>query len=541
VAKDHRVKLPIRREVAAITSSWAASSAFLGALLLPTPATAETIVRGGTVINQTWTAANSPYVVQGDVTVPATSTLTIAAGTVVVFPGGDALGSGHASTLTEFLVHGTLRVAGSEAEPALFEAQDGRGVVWGGIWSDGRGAIVDIAHATFRDGYHAVGVWPSVSPATTRIRDAHFEGFTSGIYLEAPNDITLQRSTFSDIYSIAVHVGGGIIDRVAVEGTSLGIRVTGDATLTNILAHDTSDSISLAPGSTTTITNATLDSHAYQGILVYSGAVVDVTNTVITNGQNGIYAERGATVSVSHSNVWNNTAANYTGVSPGAGCISANPQFATPGSDWRLASSSLCIDSGSASAAPDRDLDGNVRPFDGDGLGGATVDMGAYEYGSSPGPTGGGGSGSGGAGNGTSSGSSAGAGGNGLEGSGANGGASTTSSSGAGSNDAHGGDGCSCRVATTSPPTPTWVAVNAAMVAAAERRRRRHRRDLPHAVRAVVEDGRQDLDARSERVAAPARVHGREAGLGGPLGRGALLQGTTPMAPTMFSVPAPSS
>jgi hypothetical protein len=40
-------------------------------------AAADTIVAGGNVINQTWTPAGSPYIVQGDVTVPVGASLTI--------------------------------------------------------------------------------------------------------------------------------------------------------------------------------------------------------------------------------------------------------------------------------------------------------------------------------------------------------------------------------------------------------------------------------------------------------------------------------
>ncbi|WP_236519778.1 hypothetical protein [Sandaracinus amylolyticus] len=37
------------------------SLALLSLLALPSGASAQTIVNGGNVINQTWTAANSPY------------------------------------------------------------------------------------------------------------------------------------------------------------------------------------------------------------------------------------------------------------------------------------------------------------------------------------------------------------------------------------------------------------------------------------------------------------------------------------------------
>lgn len=40
---------------------------------------------GGNLATQTWTPADSPYVVQGDATISSTRTLTIQAGTVVTF------------------------------------------------------------------------------------------------------------------------------------------------------------------------------------------------------------------------------------------------------------------------------------------------------------------------------------------------------------------------------------------------------------------------------------------------------------------------
>src|SRR4029079_15735056 len=69
----------------------------------------------------------------------------------------------------------------------------------------------------------------------------------------------------------------------------------------------------------------------------------------------------------------------FSGASPSGTSISANPQY-LGGSDFHLMSSSLCIDVGTATGAPSTDRDGASRPLDGDGIGGAAVDMGAYEY-----------------------------------------------------------------------------------------------------------------------------------------------------------------
>jgi len=65
---------------------------------------------------------------------------------------------------------------------------------------------------------------------------------------------------------------------------------------------------------------------------------------------------------------------------PGTGEISVDPMFRDPANgDYRLAPGSPSIDAGTNDDAPATDLEGHLRPIDGDGDGTAVVDMGAFE------------------------------------------------------------------------------------------------------------------------------------------------------------------
>jgi hypothetical protein len=55
--------------------------------------------------------------------------------------------------------------------------------------------------------------------------------------------------------------------------------------------------------------------------------------------------------------------------------------FVNPGiGDYHLQAGSPCIDTGTDTGAPNEDIEGNLRPIDGDIIPGAITDMGAYEF-----------------------------------------------------------------------------------------------------------------------------------------------------------------
>jgi hypothetical protein len=96
-------------------------------------AQAATIVPGGSQVGgQVWTAAGSPYIVDGDITVAANTALFIEAGTEVTFTDTDSTSSGTNPGDAELIVDGALSIAGTLANPVLMRATTPNGT-WGGF------------------------------------------------------------------------------------------------------------------------------------------------------------------------------------------------------------------------------------------------------------------------------------------------------------------------------------------------------------------------------------------------------------------------
>ena len=343
-----------------------------------------TDVPAGTYDTDTWTAAGSPYLVQGNVDY---TKLTIEAGTTVLFSSTNTGGSGKILfQVTTFVVDGT------PASPVLLQAETDTAsrAGWQGIWVRG-----------------------SASVTGAIIRNAN-DGFILFYSREPRGSSTISRSKFDTGAYVVMQKGGDLsVDAIEVTNTNQGILNQGPGSLrvTNSLLHSIAVQIYSDTGPVS-VANCTID-HAYTGIEVRGAAVFDVRNTIITNSNSGVIAETGGTITITSSDVWGNLQ-NFQNVTPGAGTVSVDPRYVSA-TDLHLQAGSPGIDSGTATQAPDHDFDFVARPQ------GAKVDMGAYEF-----VPGGGTGGRGGAG-----GTGGGAGAAGTGGAGAAGGAGVGGSAGA--------------------------------------------------------------------------------------------------------------
>ena len=195
---------------------------------------------------------------------------------------------------------------------------------------------------------------------------------------------------------------GSILDGFTItSGTAMyggGIRtINSSPTIkNNIITGNTADNsggaISVYDSSSPVITNNTITGntslYGAEGISVARYSSPTITNNILWgNGSTEIEdnPNQGANTITATYNI-------VQGGYPGTGNINADPLFVNPASgDYHLQSGSPAIDTGMNTSAPAYgsvvdDIEGTVRPQDGDGLGAGTTgdgsdyDIGAYEY-----------------------------------------------------------------------------------------------------------------------------------------------------------------
>ena len=314
--------------------------------------------------NRTLSAAGSPYTVSGDLTVAPAVTLTVEPGVILRFATSDAMGAGSNVSEAELIVDGSVVAIGTASEPITFDGAGSGAGAWYGILLYGTSTSI-FDHVAIREATY--GFW-QIESATHTLQRSTIESCTTGVQ---------------------VSLGTLTSDMLTVTGGSTGIRIdTGaGAILSNlVLTSNSSRGLYVLQNGSTTADTLLHSSTVYgNGTGVYlttSGTrQLRVLNSLVTNNSTGIYrSSASGTFEVSYCDVWGNST-NYSGSAvSGSGSISANPLYVGAPGDLRLTSTSTAVDAGNPAGAPDHDRNEVTRPLDGNGIGGAQYDMGAYEF-----------------------------------------------------------------------------------------------------------------------------------------------------------------
>lgn len=294
----------------------AIAAALLTALLGTGTAIAATTIPGGNVINQTWTPAGSPYIVEGDAIVPAGASLTIQAGTTVLLKSTDAQGGGANTTKVELIINGTLTVAGTSANPVTFQSETGTTAgSWYGIVvnSGASGASISgavVKHATY-------GVSSAATGSLLSIVDSTFSTNTNGVYLTGGSPTLTKVTATANTYGFNVNAPASpsIVEAQVYDNTSYGLY-----------AYAASGT------STISVDKSTFDKNGGYGVYTYKASAatltVDIKNSIITNHTTyGVYRYTTylPTINLTYSDIWGN--GTNTNATLGAGSFSCNPLY----------------------------------------------------------------------------------------------------------------------------------------------------------------------------------------------------------------------
>ena len=389
---------------------------------------ANTYVSGPVTGNVTWTAADSPYVVVGNLTVTAEANLTIQAGAEIQFS------SNHL-----FMVRGSVDAQGTELSPVIFTKAPSA-ITAGSIQVEGTNYSsllnASFSHCIFEhlSGSNAV----SFAYANIRVTDCTlanlpanaFVAFYSDVYFAANTirdvnegiNIRYSRGTISSNHIVGIHghndgididfEWGGTGDKnvriewnIVEDGQDFGASADGidvGSTSTNVvirynivhgfpdkgisvgegsspnlynnLVYDCAMGIGIKDGSNPEIVNCTVVECA-QGIVAFreltGPAYPSMYNTIVWNCGNGFVELDGSLINVTNSVV--DMGSRWAGT---GGNISTDPLFVDGSNrNYRLTFPSPCNDAGLDIPWTQGtvDLDGKPRYH------ATTIDMGVYE------------------------------------------------------------------------------------------------------------------------------------------------------------------
>ncbi|MBE9483684.1 MAG: right-handed parallel beta-helix repeat-containing protein [Bacteroidetes bacterium] len=168
----------------------------------------------------------------------------------------------------------------------------------------------------------------------------------------------------------------------------------GNQILRNVLISNNASTGIACKGIAAELTNVTITENEGEGIFCLNGSNIDMRNSIISNNAGGEIVFLGWNpsnyVHASYSDIHGYFTASGNGtIYLSTGTIQENPLFIGTGNHpYALSHESPCVDAGNpdtiAMQLPLWDLAGNQRIWDGNGNDTATIDMGAYEFGSMP-------------------------------------------------------------------------------------------------------------------------------------------------------------
>jgi hypothetical protein len=179
--------------------------------------------------------------------------------------------------------------------------------------------------------------------------------------------------------------GPALISRNRITANSMGIVLycnspcsEGIRIENNVVFNNRSDGI-LAHDAAPLIVHNTSVGNGINGIVVDKSGTIIWNNISSGNGSGGI-AGNNVDIQSDYNNVWNNPY-DYDQVAPGPNDIHTDPGFVSSSAfDFHLKGSSPNIDAGMRVDGVTLDIDGDERPYDGNGDGVLHPDIGADEY-----------------------------------------------------------------------------------------------------------------------------------------------------------------